>query len=118
MFAYLNRKLTGRRQPPAPAHHVVPLDDLFPARGLDLEDTAATVELEHEARLTHAARIVHRALVAESLKPEELRNHELMDLCLDLRSTLRPSAPGSEGLREQPAVGVRYAVPVIPGGAM
>lgn len=99
----------------APAD-VVPLDDLL-GEPVVLDDTPAAVDLEQGARLKHAARIVHRTLVAESLKEGPQRNVELMDLCLELRSTLRPSAPGSEVLREVPPVGIRYPAPVVPGGA-
>jgi hypothetical protein len=100
-----------------PPADVVPLRDLLGGRDVVMVETPESAELEQAARLTHAARIVHRTLVAESLKVPELRNMALTDLCLELRSTLRPSAPGSEVLREVPSAGIRYAVPVVPGRA-
>lgn len=101
-------------RPAVSAADIVP--GFAPADVVDvaLDDTPAAVELEQSARLTHAARIVHRTLLAESLKDPALRNVALMDLCLELRTALKPPT-GSEVLREVPPVGVRHAVPVVPG---
>lgn len=81
-----------------------------------LDDTAEAVQLEQAARLTHAARIVHRTLLAESLKPGEHRDVALMDVCLELRSALRPAPVDAEVLREAPAkLPQRHPqVPILP----
>lgn len=97
------------RQPHVPPAEIVPG---FPP----LDDTPASVELEHDARHKAMRRLIHRTLLAESLKDPALRNGELTDFCLEARSILQPSAPGSEVLREVPPVGIRRpSVPVIPG---
>jgi hypothetical protein len=94
------------RQPTVPPADIIP--------GFQLDDTPIAAELEHQARHKAALRQIHRTLLAESLKDPGLRCTALLDFCLELRSTLQPSQPGSEVLREAPAV-VRNPVPVIPG---
>ena len=64
-------------------------------------------EADRHTRYTAALRLVHRALLTESLKPEAERNPEVVNVCLDLRTILLPTAPG---------VPSRPPVPVIPGG--
>lgn len=104
---------TYRRRPTVT--NTVPPADVIP-RGTVMHETTETVELEQVARIKHAARIVHRTLIAQHLLLPDDRNHELIDVLLDLRSTLMPSAPGSEVLREGPTpVAIGHAVPVIPG---
>ena len=97
------------RQPTVPPADIIP--------GFQLDDTPAAAELEHQARHTAALRHIHRTLLLESLKDPGLRDTALIDFCLELRSTLQPSPPGSEVLREVPPVGIRYKAPVIPGRA-
>lgn len=100
-----------RGREPVTVEHTVAPRDVVPV------DTAETIHAELLARIKHAARLAERKLFEQSGKPEWLRDVELVDLCLDVRSALRPSAPGSEVLRELPPVPVRYAVPVTPGRA-
>lgn len=107
------RRLAG--EPVTVEHTVPPADVAGPA--LVLDDTAEALDIEHHARLREALRIIHRTLLTESLKDEALRNPDLIDRMLDLRSVLLPSAPGSEVLVEVPPVRQRYGVPVIPGRA-
>lgn len=51
--------------------------------------------------------LVRRALLAESLRPGDMRNGPLMDLALDVRSVLMPTEPLPDP--------VRPSVPVVPG---
>jgi hypothetical protein len=90
----------------------LPPADVIP-RGMVIADTGESLLIEAQARLTHAAREVERMLQAEAARTP--RNPALMNALLDLRSVLRPSAPGSEVLRESPPVPIGHAVPVIPG---
>lgn len=105
------------RQPLVPPADIVP--GFRPAGDVvdvALDDTPTSVELERTARDHAMRRLIHRTLLAESLKDPALRNGELTDFCLEARSILQPSAPGSEVLREVPPVGIRRpSVPVIPG---
>lgn len=82
-----------------------------------LDETPATPELEHADQHRAALRLVHRTLLAESLKDPAVRDVGAINLGLELRSILQPSAPASHLLREVPPVGIRYAAPVIPGRA-
>lgn len=100
-----------------PPPDVVPLADLLAGEVVHLDDTAEAVEMEQAARLTHAARIVKRAMEAEAQKDRAFRSEALMNLCFDLQSTLRPSPPDAEELREQPLPRRVPSEPVIPGGA-
>lgn len=110
----LKRKLVDLLFTPIQVEVIVPPRDVV---DLALDDTPAAVELEREARDKAIRRLIHRTLLAESLKDPALRNGELTDFCLEARSILRPSAPGSEVLREVPAVGIRRPVPYVPGRA-
>lgn len=101
---------SGRRLP-----EPEPVDRPAVHRDVVLVETAEASHLELQARLRHVARLAERVLFAQSFKPDELRDAELIDLALDIRSALRPSPPGSEVLREMPPVGIRYAVPIVPG---
>jgi hypothetical protein len=93
----LYRGLAG----PVTVEHTVPPADIVP--GFDQPvDTPEAAELEQAARVRAVTRLVHRTLLTESLKAEGMRNTELIDLCLEVRSALQPSAPGSEVLREAP----------------
>jgi hypothetical protein len=74
------------------------ITDPLPPAGPVLEETGAATLLEVQARLRHAAHRVERELWAQSQRNP--RNPELIDFLLDMRATLRPSAPGSEVLRE------------------
>jgi hypothetical protein len=96
-------------RPPVTVTHTVPPADIVPPEEI--------AELETEARMRHVARVVHRTLVAESLKDPGRRNADVIDLCLHLRTVLQPPPPDPQELREVPPVGIRYPVPVIPGGA-
>lgn len=78
-------------------------------------ETPESVSLEDRARRSEAKRLIHRTLLAESLRPPAFRDQAVLDLCLDLRSILMPSAPDPQDLREMPPVPLRYAVPVNPG---
>lgn len=98
---------------PVDLQFTVPPADIVP--GFQLDDTPIAAELEHQARHKAALRHIHRTLLLESLKDPGLRDTALVDFCLELRSTLQPSPPGSEVLREVPPVGIRYKAPVIPG---
>lgn len=111
------RRMTrGLYGTPVTVTHTVPPADVVPAAPV-LDDTPEATALEAAARIRHAAHRVERELWAQSARPRELRNAELVDFLLDQRATLRPSPPGSEVLREVPPVPARYPVPVIPGGA-
>jgi hypothetical protein len=83
-----------------------------------LDDTPAVVELERDTRIRHAANRIEIELHYQTSRPKACRNDELVDVLLGLRSTLRPSAPSPEVLRELPPVGHRLAAPTIPGGAL
>jgi hypothetical protein len=98
------------RQPTVPPADIIPG---FPA----LEDTPEAAELEDAARVAEALRLVGDALDRESERARKTgtRNRDLADLALEVRSALQPSPP--QTLREVPPVGIRYPVPVIPGGA-
>jgi hypothetical protein len=98
------------RQPTVPPTGIVPG---FPP----LDDTPAAAELEHDARVGEALRLVEAALARESERARKtgMRNPDLVDVCLEVRSALQPSPPDAEVLREVPPVGIRYAAPVIPG---
>jgi hypothetical protein len=74
---------------PVVVEHTVPPPDIV--------DTDEATHLEQQARLRHAARLIRRALAAQALLDWEDRNTELENLCLDLRSTLWPSAPEIPG---------------------
>lgn len=74
----------------------------------DTVEAIEAAEADRAARLTEALRTVHRTLLTESLKPEAERNPEVVNVCLDLRSILLPTAG--------PGVPPRPPVPVIPGG--
>jgi hypothetical protein len=84
-----------------------------------LDDLPADAALEHIARNREVLRLVEAALARESERSRKTgtRNPDLANLCLEIRSALRPSAPGSEVLREVPPVGIRHAAPVTPGRA-
>lgn len=99
-------------------HPHVPPADIVPGFP-DLDDTPEAAELEQAARHREALRLVEAALARESARARAtgMRNPDLANLCLEVRSALRPSAPGSEVLREVPPVGIRYPAPVIPGRA-
>lgn len=106
--------LFGRKRPGP----VVPLAALFPARDVGLGGVVEAVQLEQAARLMHTAVLVEQALLAESRKPREMRNGDLIGVLLDVRSAVCPSPPDAEVLRELSLpLPVRYAVPVIPGRA-
>jgi hypothetical protein len=68
--------------------------------GHSVQDTGASLLLEAEARLRHAARHIDTQLAAQSDLHADDRNTELVNVLLDLRATLHPSAPGPEVLRE------------------
>jgi hypothetical protein len=110
----LRNRIAGWFVTPVDLQFTVAPADIVP--GFQLDDTPASAELEHQARRKAALRHIHRTLL-ESLKDPGLRDTALIDFCLELRSTLQPSAPGSEVLREVPPVGIRYPAPVIPGRA-
>lgn len=55
--------------------------------------------LAAEVRIDRATALITAALSTEADRPSDLRNRELIDLCLDLRSALAPAPP----------------VPVVPG---
>lgn len=78
-----------------------------------IQDTGASLLLEAEARIRHAARQIDGHLQVQSTLYADDRNTELVNVLLDLRATLHPSAPGSEVLAETPPT--PYRVPVIPG---
>ena len=65
--------------------------------------------LEQQARNAEAAALVNQALVRQARLLPDDRDAELVDLCLELRSTLAPAAPGS-----QTVVG-RARMPANPG---
>lgn len=109
----LRNRIAGWFVTPVDLQFTVAPADIVP--GFQLDDTPASAELEHQARHKAALRHIHRTLLAESLKDPGLRDTALVDFCLELRSTLQPSPPGSEVLREVPPVGIRYKAPVIPG---
>jgi hypothetical protein len=94
--------------------HTVPPADIvpgFPADACPEVVFDESAEVEQRAQIRAVTRLVHRTLLTESLKAEGMRNTELVDLCLEVRSALQPSAPGSEVLREAPpAAPLRTAV--------
>jgi hypothetical protein len=101
----------GKDRQPVTVEHTVPPADVVPT------DTPEVVASEQHARMRHILRLAQRTLLFESGKPVGLRNTALIDLCLEIRSALLPSAPGTEVLREPPLpVQGRYGVPVTPGG--
>lgn len=110
------RWLVGRLFTPIRVEVTVPPADVV---DVALDDTRASAALEQAARTREALRLVEAALAAESARARKtgVRNPALANLGLDVRSALLPSAPGSEVLREMPPVGIRYAVPVVPGRA-
>ncbi len=57
----------------------------------DIVDTAEGTLLEVQARNRHAVHLVERALCRQSLLIRDDRDDELVNLCLDLRATLRPA---------------------------
>jgi hypothetical protein len=73
--------------------------DVIPP-GHVVQDTGASLLLEAEARIKHAARQIETQLWAQSMLFADDRNTELVNVLLELRATLRPSAPGTEVLRE------------------
>jgi hypothetical protein len=77
------------RRAPVVVEHTVPPPDIV--------DTDEATLLEQQARLRHAHRLIDRTLTAQRLLEWEDRNTELENLCLDLRSTLWPSAPDIPG---------------------
>jgi hypothetical protein len=86
---------------------------------LALDDTPAAAAIEHGARTREALRLVEAALALESARSRKtgMRNPDLANLCLEVRSALRPAPVGAEVLREVPSVGIRRAVPYVPGRA-
>lgn len=112
----IRRWLVGQFFTPIQVEFTVPPADVVPG-ALTLDDTPAAVELEQSARLAEAVRLVEAVLEEERRRPSGCRNVERFDMALDLRSALRPSAPGSEVLREVPPVGIRHAAQVAPGRA-
>lgn len=56
----------------------------------DAEPTTAADPLALEARLLRASVVAQEALVAQARRPAELRDRELIDLCLDVRNILTP----------------------------
>lgn len=94
----------------------VPPDGIIPGFPT-LDDTPEAAELEQQARTRHMLRHVQRTLLLESLTDPGHRNQALIDFCLESRLILQPSPPDPQALREVPPVGIRYPVPVIPGGA-
>lgn len=97
-----------RARPVEPVVGRVPRDQV-------VVESREAAELDDRARRRHAERLIHRTLLTESLRDPAMRNGALVDLCLDLRSALVPSAPDARALRELPGVAHRYAVPVTPG---
>lgn len=102
-----------------PPADVVPLDHLLRGKDIVMVDTPAAVELEDRARRAEALRLVEAALARESNRARKIgmRNADLADLCLEVRSALRPAPADAEVLREVPPVGIRHPAPVTPGGA-
>jgi hypothetical protein len=74
---------------PVVVEHTVPPPDIV--------DTDEATQLEQQARLRHAHRLIDRTLTAQSLLYPEDRNTEVVNLCLELRSTLWPSTPSIPG---------------------
>lgn len=89
------RSGSAREPQPVPAGRAT-----LPAPTLD--PTPETLLIEQKARNAEAAAMVENILYAQGRRPAELRNGDLVDLCLDLRSALRPKPAGSQ-------------TPVIPG---
>jgi hypothetical protein len=77
------------RRAPVVVEHTVPPPDIV--------DTDEATQLEQHARLRHAHRLIDRTLTAQSLLYPDDRNTELVNLCLELRSTLWPSPPNVLG---------------------
>jgi hypothetical protein len=77
------------RRAPVVVEHTVPPPDIV--------DTDEATQLEQQARLRHANRLIDRTLTGQSLLYPDDRNTELVNLCLELRSTLWPSAPTIPG---------------------
>jgi hypothetical protein len=84
-------------------------------RDVVIEVQPEAVALEQAARRREVLRLVRHALLTESLRGPLLRNGPLLSLCLDIRSALEPAPAAEADLREAPTVGIRCAVPVIPG---
>jgi hypothetical protein len=108
---FFNRLVTEiDRQPHVPPADIIPG---FPT----LDDTPEAAELEHGARTREALRLVEAALATESARAKKtgIRNPDLANVCLEVRSALRPAPVGSEVLRETLPVGIRQAVPYVPG---
>jgi hypothetical protein len=77
------------RRAPVVVEHTVPPPDIV--------DTDEATQLEQQARLRHAHRLIDYTLTAQSLLYPDDRNTELVNLCLELRATLRPSPPEIPG---------------------
>jgi hypothetical protein len=86
---------------PATVEHTVPPADVVAPT---LDDTAESTTLERAARVAEALRLVEAALYREAKRGRDTgtRNPDLANLCLEVRSALRPSPPGSEVLHEAP----------------
>jgi hypothetical protein len=81
--------MTIFRRGPVVVEHTVPPPDIV--------DTDEATHLEQQARMRHAHRLIDRTLTAQSLLYPDDRNTELVNLCLELRATLRPSEPDIPG---------------------
>lgn len=93
------------RRGPVDVEHTVPPADIVP--------TGAALLMDTQTRILHSVDVIDDALFRQYQQFPEDRNGELIDVLLDLRSTLCPSMPDAEVLRERPwarAVG-RAAVP-------
>jgi hypothetical protein len=82
----------GKDRQPVTVEHTILPTDVVPT------DTPEVVASEQHARMRHILRLAQRTLLFESGKPVGLRNTALIDLCLEIRSALLPSAPGTEVL--------------------
>lgn len=111
----LRHRIAGWFVTPVDMQFTVPPADIVPGFQLPAA-LPANAEAEYAARIDVALRLIAGVLEDESHKPTGTRNVARFDLALEVRSALRPSASGSEVLREVPSVGIRYAsVPVVPG---
>lgn len=123
----LKQRIAGWFVTPVDMQFSVPPADIVPgfpsAVGIAAvpprDDAPAAVEVEEAVRVREALRLVEAALAAESARARKtgMRNPDLANLALELRSALRPAPADAEVLREVPPVGVRQAVPSVPGRA-